>query len=43
MKMTNESEILKETNTTSLAENAFKLVKSGKTSLEEIYPLIIEQ
>ncbi|MEQ8518750.1 MAG: ATPase, T2SS/T4P/T4SS family [Cytophagales bacterium] len=39
----NESEILKETNTTSLAENALKLVKSGKTSLEEIYPLIIEQ
>ncbi|QNL23276.1 type II/IV secretion system protein [Hyphobacterium sp. CCMP332] len=39
----NESEILKETNTTSLAENALKLVKSGKTSLEEIYPLIIEK
>ncbi len=39
----NEGEILKETKSSSLAENAIKLVQSGKTSLEEIYPLIIEQ
>ena len=35
------NELLKQKNIRTLADNAFELLKKGETSLEEVYPMLL--